>query len=140
MATNEIPNFRDLEREIGLTEIFNPADCGGTTEIEELKQQIWNLKDRVKNLENLAEIGSSKKTDPSKFISKAHMLQMIQDAISQGSENFGVSRTFIRKILNEQYDVPMTSYYQKKLSFILQTATKDGVIKLDSAHQLYKLV
>ena len=75
MATNEIPNFRDLEREIGLTEIFNPADCGGTTEIEELKQQIWNLKDRVKNLENLAEIGSSKKTDPSKFISKAHMLQ-----------------------------------------------------------------
>ena len=109
--------------------------------IAELQKAIWDMEERLKLVEEAFSTNPQRKNgDATKFITKQEMVEMVRSAISQGSPAFGVSRVFIRKLLYEQYAVPITAYYTKKLNFVLQSAIKEGIFTFDSTHQLYKLV
>ena len=111
-------------------------------EDEVIESRLSKLESRVKELEDALRFHTEGKklSDPSKFITKENMAEMIQKAILQGNSEIGVSKKFIRKILHEQNEVPMSNYYLKKLNNLLAKGTKEGVICFDAAHQLYKIV
>lgn len=138
MAEPEM-KIKDLETEIQESGDKRKAEeCLSEYIDMDIEQRLFVMEERIKALEDA--LHSRKPSlDPSKFIPKTAMADMIQHAISQGSASFGVSRTFIRKILNEEFNVPMTSYYIRKINHLLHVGTKEGVLHFDSAHQLYKL-
>lgn len=150
MAESSLKNSRNLHEEIetmtevGMTDEEIRLDNKESREddLERMKRNQWDFHQRLKAIEEnlLAKVAPQTSMDHSKFITKQEMVVMIRSAISQGSAEFGVSRKFIRKVLNDQFDVPLSSYYTKKMSSVLQAATKEGKIVFDCAHQLYKLV
>ena len=96
--------------------------------------------ENVRKLAEMEEAVNSKRlVDTSKFITKGSMGTMVECAIARGSAEYGVSRTFIRKVLLEDFSVPMSAYYNKKLSLVLNSLIKDGKIVHDTCHQLFRL-
>ena len=137
MEGESIQNLhRDMQMESelgdsnGIFEVEDEKDC-------DIKKQLADMESRMRAVEE-ALLGK-KCVDPSKFITKQEMAGMIECAVGQGSETFGVSRSFLKKVLNEQFNVPLTTYYNKKISYVLQRGINTESLAYDSAHHLYKL-
>ena len=106
--------------------------------VKMLQDKISTLDGRLRIVEESIQ-NPKKLLDPSKFITKSSMIEMIREAISQGSHSYGVSKKFIKKVLAEQNNIDMNRYYSKKLNFLLQSGIDSGALLFDSSHQLYKL-
>lgn len=109
--------------------------------IREINRRFGELEERLKIVELAYQGGciGKKVLDPTKFISKGDMVEMILHAISKGNSEFGVSRSFIRKVVCDQNTMEMNSYRIKKINSCLQTTVESGLVVFDPTHQLYKL-
>ena len=78
-----------------------------------------------------------KEAETPRSIMKIELLEMIFAAVSSGNSNYGVNRSYIRKVLAERFDVPITPYYMKRVNQVLQKAVDDGQLVLDPSHGLF---
>ena len=109
--------------------------------MQEMQRLVVDLEKRLTLLEaSVADNYGIQRSSPRKQITKEEMAAMIKSAIAQGSKAYGVSRSFVRKVLAEQYNVDMSNYYQKKINQMLQAGIDEGHLTFDAVHQLYKLV
>lgn len=149
MAHVDSMESRDLREEIAQGEHLNEklisgescegTNCCNSANLDALHEKISLMENRLRIVEQERAIQKKSSLDPTTFIRKETMVEMIRKAISQGSPTFGVSRSFIRKVLTDENHLTMSGYYSKKMNNVLQSGVDSGVLLYDSAHQLYKL-
>ena len=100
-----------------------------------LEYDIKVLKEKVKELELRKSVGK----EEGRAFSKDELITYIMDAIGSCTTGIGCSKAYIKKFLNDRYEVPLNQYYGRRVGLLLTEGVLLKKYQFAPSHNLYKL-
>ena len=101
----------------------------------ELEYDVKVLTEKVKELE----LKKFDAKEDGRTFSKDELVNHIVEAIGSCTTGIGCSKAYIKKFLNDRYEVPLSQYYGRKVSLLLTEGVLAKRYQFDPKHNLYKL-
>ena len=101
----------------------------------ELEYDVKVLTEKVKDLE----LKKSDAKEEGRTFSKDELVNHIVEAIGSCTTGIGCSKAYIKKFLNDRYEVPLSQYYGRKVALLLTEGVLSKRYQFDPKHNLYKL-